>query len=126
MKFSTVVGSRTLLVLAICVTAVTAFAQSATPADGAPALDLSTLYPLLIPLVVPILIAILKWATDSVPKPFLPILAPLLGAAADIAMSYATGTAMNPVLGAALGAAGVGVREIADQAKKSITEPAKS
>lgn len=71
----------------------------------------------LIPVLVPLFIAALKLAVPKVPKPLLPILAPILGGLADAGIAYAAGSAANPMLGAALGAAGVGVREIVDQVR---------
>lgn len=112
--------------LAIIVTALAALAALAPPtfattlAAAIPGLDRSTLVPVLIPVLVPVVIALLKWAVGRMPKWLLPILAPLLGAAADIASSYATGTALGPVWAAALGLAGVGLREIVDQARKAV------
>lgn len=74
-----------------------------------------------IPLLVPLIIAGLKALIPRIPKVWLPVLAPLLGAAIDIAAYYAGVTAgASPVLAAALGSAGVGLREIVDQMKKAI------
>jgi hypothetical protein len=75
-----------------------------------------------IPVVVPAAIAVLKHFLPQIPKPWLPLLAPLLGAALDIlaTQQFGPGTA----LGAALGAAGTGLREILDQLRKSLLPPA--
>jgi hypothetical protein len=79
---------------------------------------------LLIPILVPAAIAALKAAIPALPKWALPILAPLLGAVAEIAASYSgVGFGGAPGLtGALLGAAGTGVREIADQTRKRLAE----
>lgn len=78
----------------------------------------------LIPVLVPLLVALGKWALPKVPLWILPILAPALGALVDYLSTLATGAAANPILGAALGAAGVGVREIFDQTKGRLKEGA--
>lgn len=79
---------------------------------------------LLIPVLVPVIIAGVKWALPKVPPFALPILAPLLGAGLDIVLHYAGVTSSNGVLGAVLGAAGVGLREVVDQVKKLQTAQA--
>ena len=73
----------------------------------------------LIPVLTPIVIAAAKWAVPQIPKVALPVVAPVLGAALDIAAYYAGVTATaDPARGALLGAAGVWVREVIDQVKK--------
>jgi hypothetical protein len=67
-----------------------------------------------IPLLVPVLIAWLKILVPKLPKKYLPVLAPVLGAVMDC---VATG-GQNPALAAALGSAGVGLREIYHQMRK--------
>jgi hypothetical protein len=74
----------------------------------------------LIPLAVPVLIALLKMVVPSLPGVWLPLLAPLLGAAADIFLHYAGVSTLGPTWGALLGSAGVGLREIQDQVRQSI------
>lgn len=75
----------------------------------------------IIPLIVPIVIAGVKALLPRVPVWVLPVLAPLLGAALDI-LSYYAGlvAASSPLLGAVLGGAGVAVREIQDQVRKTL------
>jgi hypothetical protein len=70
----------------------------------------------LIPILVPALIAVLKTLTPQLPKHWLPILAPVLGALLDLASTQSLGA--GTAWGAALGSAGVGLREILDQIKK--------
>ena len=82
-------------------------------------MDWSTLFPALIPVVTPLLIAGVKKLIPFISKPLLPIIAILLGALIDILSSLATGTSMNPIYGAVLGAAGIGLREVVDQVKKA-------
>jgi hypothetical protein len=80
-----------------------------------------TEYQAFIPVIVPLAIAVLKVLLPRLPKVWLPILAPILGAAADIALHQA-GLAHGPAwLGPTLGAAGVGLREVADQVRKSLS-----
>ena len=70
-----------------------------------------------IPVIVPVLVACLKLLWPKIPKVWLPIVAPFLGAGIDIIASgtFGPGTAW----GAALGSAGVGLREAFDQIRKS-------
>lgn len=74
----------------------------------------------LIPLLVPIVVAIGKSLLPKVPTWVLPILAPALGALIDYIGSLATGADASPVVAAALGASGVGLREIVDQLRKRL------
>ena len=75
---------------------------------------------ILIPVLVPLLIAGGKFLIPRIPSWLLPIVAPILGGAVDAIAAYASGGTANPVLGAALGSAGVGLREIVDQMKKTV------
>jgi hypothetical protein len=75
-----------------------------------------------IPVVVPVTLAVLKQCLPQVPKRWLPVLAPALGALAETIATQQVGT--GTVLGAALGSAGVGLRELVDQMRKSMSEPA--
>lgn len=72
----------------------------------------------MIPVLVPVVIYLLKLVLPMLPKSVLPILAPVLGGVADAIIAYATGSVSNPALGALLGSAGVGLREIVHQLKK--------
>lgn len=78
-------------------------------------MDLHSTLISLIPVLVPLLIALLKGWAPKIPKRLLPIIAPLLGGVADAAIAWASGGTPNPLLGAALGSAGVGLREVVDQ-----------
>lgn len=102
-----------------------ALAQVTDPVAG---VSLYAVLAALIPILTPIIIAALKKLlyvelilSDGtvelepptwLPKWSLPILAPLLGMLADMLIAYATGTASNQLLGLALGAIGVWVREV--------------
>lgn len=83
----------------------------------------ATVWTAIIPLVVPLVIGLLKTWLPNLPKVVLPILAPILGALADIGLHFAGAPTVGPIWGAALGTAGVGLREIADQLRKTITQP---
>jgi len=77
---------------------------------------------LLIPALVPVAIAMLKLMIPGIPKPWLPVLAPLLGGLLDAGTAYAgISSGANPLVGALLGSAGVGLREIVDQLRKAGT-----
>lgn len=82
-------------------------------------MDTLALVQLLIPVLAPLLIAGGKLLIPRIPRWLLPILAPLLGGALDALAAYATGGTANPVLALALGSAGVGLREIVDQLKRT-------
>ncbi len=73
-----------------------------------------------IPVAVPVALALFKHFLPRLPRPWLPILAPLLGAVVEILDSgqFGSGTA----LAAALGSAGVGLRELVDQLRKALCE----
>jgi hypothetical protein len=93
----------------------------APPASTAPAVDWAQL---LIPLLTPILIAGAKLLAPKIPSTLLPIIAPILGAGLDILLHYAGMGTGGPILGAILGSAGVGVREIVDQLRKRLPQDA--
>jgi len=67
--------------------------------------------------VIPLVIAFAKKLVPKLPPSWLPIIAPILGAAGDALSSYLTHTTPNPALGALFGSAGVGVREVLNQIK---------
>lgn len=69
--------------------------------------------------IVPALIGLLKILVPRIPKLWLPILAPLLGAAVDFLVLGSFGP--STVLGLIAGSAGVGLREILDQIGKRMT-----
>lgn len=74
----------------------------------------------LIPILAPVLVACLRRLLPKLPRWLLPSLATAVGPLADYAGTFATGADTNPLLALALGAAGVGLREIADQTKKRV------
>lgn len=74
----------------------------------------------LIPVIVPILIAIGKYLAPKVPTILLPVVAPILGILIGLIDNQISGGQASPLLAAALGAAGVGLREIVDQVKQKI------
>jgi hypothetical protein len=96
-------------------------ADTASSGAASPSIDWPQL---LIPLITPILIMVAKVVAPKLPKTLLPILAPILGAGLDILMHFAGLGSGGPLLGAILGAAGVGVREILDQLRKQQATPA--
>lgn len=65
------------------------------------------------PIMVPLILALVKMVLPKIPKRTLPIFAPFIGAIIDV---LSTGTiGAGTAWGAALGSAGVGVREVWDQ-----------
>jgi hypothetical protein len=110
------------LMLAALVTSWAAEVGAAAPA--AASAGTNGLLLALIPVIVPLIIALGKWAVPKVPAWILPILAPALGALVDFLSSWATGSTASPALGAILGSAGVGVRELLDQVKGRLKDGA--
>lgn len=99
-------------------------AEAGAVAPATPSTNTNTLLLALIPVLVPLIIAIGKWALPKVPAWILPILAPALGALVDFLTTWATGATSSPALGAILGSAGVGVRELLDQVKGRLKDGA--
>lgn len=117
-----------LFVAAIVALVITAFLALPILAMGAetggtpvvsPSASSVSLWVVLIPILVPIVIAILKTLAPKIPKSWLPIIAPILGALVEIFTSGTIG--IGTVWGAALGSAGVGIREIVDQMRKPVS-----
>lgn len=108
------------LVLVFAAVAVVAQDAPTTPPAESPL----SLLQALIPFAVPIILELVKFGMGKVPAWLLPVVAPLLGAVADIAINLGTNGSLptwgGMYAGALLGAAGVGVREIADQAKQRV------
>jgi hypothetical protein len=120
-----------LCALAVCFFFATSAQAQTTPAEIALNSQLSTLNsaapapaPLtwvqaVIAIITPVIIAGVKLLVPRIPRLWLPILAPLVGLLVDVAAHFAAGTALNPTLALALGAAGVGLREAVDQLKQA-------
>ena len=74
--------------------------------------------PYLIPILVPLVLAKTKqWVGAN--TWLIPIIASALGSAADALLALAAGSAANPSRAALLGLAGVGLREMVDQLRKT-------
>lgn len=86
----------------------------------APSLDREiSIWQLLIPIAVPLIIAGLKALIPKLPKKLTPFLAPIIGALIDVLLNLADLGSGVGAVGAFLGSAGVGVREMVDQVKKT-------
>jgi hypothetical protein len=70
---------------------------------------------LTVPILVPIAVWLVKLGTDRIPKEFLPILAAGFGVLGDYVQGLVTLGGHGIIVGALLGLAGVGVREVIDQ-----------
>lgn len=70
---------------------------------------------------IPVLLAFAKGLLPNLPPKYLPLIAIVLGAASDALASYLSGNTPNPALGAVLGSAGVGIRELVDQLRNVST-----
>jgi len=121
---------RTILTLAVLSMSFLAFGQpiksahsSAAAAEAAmtaipgatDAVPNAELAKLLLVVIVPALVALGKWLLPKLPKPAIPILAIALGSAADYAGSLLGAWNGSFVIGAVLGSAAVGLREIGHQ-----------
>ena len=82
----------------------------------------ATITPFVLTAVVPLVIAGLKKVWANVPGYLLPIAAPIFGMALDFALGAFLGMAPvgNPYVAALMGALGVWLREVVDQAKKAL------
>lgn len=82
-----------------------------------------SIWQMLIPIVVPALIAILRAYIPTIPKKYVPFIAPLLGAIIDILLNFAHLGGGVGAVGAVLGTAGIGVRELSRIRKKELVIP---
>ena len=112
------------LILAILfLSAFVALAQTNIPtasvdSSGHPLPIANVVSPLLalVTVAVPLIVAFIKKKVfPNIPSVYLPLIAVAIGLAATYLLSVASLTTVNPVWGALLGAAGVGLREIKDQ-----------
>lgn len=99
-----------------------AFAQDEGPgAPLPPPNDLAALYLGLVTAIVPLVLAGVRSAVVRIPSWVIPIAAPFLGAALDVGLHYSgVYSSSQPLAAAFFGMAGVGLREIVDQLKKSV------
>ena len=103
-----------------------AFAAEAAAGATTPATATTSLWTALIPLIVPIVVAGLKLLVPKIPVVWLPILCPVVGMAVDLIAYFAGQQTQGTAMGALLGLAGTGVREIYDQLKKQLSGSAVS
>lgn len=95
-------------------------APPSTPGSGSASAFLNQLT-LLIPVIVPMVIALLKTEIPKLPSWTLPILAPILGAISDYLMQKVGIQGHGPIVGALMGSAGVGLRELKDQIQQKVS-----
>lgn len=87
-------------------------------------MNTADLIQILTPVVVPMIIAAeAKWSAKIKPN-YKPIVAIAIGQLSEALNAYFTGHTFSPATGAALGAAGVGLREVFDQTKQLLITPA--
>lgn len=98
-----------------------AFAQEAATAAAPAALDLtpSGLVQWLTPIITPVVLLGVKKFLPKLPSGLIPLLAPIVGVALELANSLATSHQSNFLLAAALGLLGVGLREVKEAVKPS-------
>lgn len=112
------------------VCAALALPAAAFGADGATesVSFLSALIPLLTPILVRLLAQLATILARELPSHYLPILAPVLGAVAELTLHYSDAgvPGLSPstaaLVGAVLGSAGVGIREAADQLRRRVSD----
>lgn len=98
---------------------VVVFAQTPPPVQAHSA-DWSALLMPLIIATVPIIVIFAKKLIPAKYSVFYPVLATVLGPVLDYIAAWASSNPARPGLGVALGLAGVGLRELIDQMKKSV------
>ncbi len=108
-------------VATLVVAPVTVFAEAEAPESatfnlGTLAMAITALTPVLVPAIV----AVGKALLGHIPGALIPMIAIGLGYAIDLLNHYVVGGGMGGAWGAVLGAAGVGVREVLDQVRKSL------
>lgn len=101
--------------LFVLIATLTAHAQTAVAPAATTGISPDGIVQWLTPILVPLLIAGFKKVSPSLPGWCLPILAPLLGMLLELVNSLATTHTSNFAVAAALGLAGVGLREVKDQ-----------
>jgi hypothetical protein len=98
----------------VCALCFASFAHAAdeTIVISEPGFTAQTIVQWLTPIIVPLVITGVKKIAPSIPTWLIPVLAPILGMILDIINTAATNNSSNLLVGALLGLAGVGVREI--------------
>lgn len=97
-------------------------AQDTAPVDAQPeqgGLSAASLVQWLTPILVPLLLTGVKKLLPKLPSFLIPLLAPIVGVLIGLLDQVALGNTGNIWISAALGLAGVGLREIKDQALPS-------
>lgn len=74
----------------------------------------------LIAVLVPLVVGLFKKIVPDIPKWLLPVLAAVLGPAFDLGIAALSGAEFNGIAGVLAGLAGVGLREVKDQAIKAL------
>lgn len=82
-------------------------------------MEVGSIITALIPAVTPMLVWGIKLLVPKIPKMWLPIIAPVLGALIAVIQHLGTLSWENVVVGAVLGLAGTGIREMWDQVNKA-------
>ena|SRR5688572_7238990 len=107
------------LILVLLLLPLSLMAQEMSDGTDAPQVEkIITLWQSLIPLVVPLIIFGLRNMIPKLPSKWTPILAPLIGALIDVLLNFADLGDGKGMVGAVLGTAGIGVREVYNQARK--------
>lgn len=91
--------------------------------DDETKLQLTNLVYGLIPLIGPMIVAVIKRAIPLVPKAFLPAIPVVIGAIAEFVLQQVGNPTYGWLAAMLVGAAGTGLREVADQLGKSFGGP---
>ena len=78
----------------------------------------------LVPVLVPFVVEVVKLAAPKVPKQYLPLLAIFLGVASQLVQHFQDVGVENVLVGAILGGAGVGLRELIVKVQELLAPPA--
>ncbi len=110
------------LAMMLLVVGCAAWAQEPAAAAPAPTPGISGMVGGILVGMIPALLAAAKGMISKLPPRILPWLAVALGVLGDGIWAYSTGGTLSPGVGAALGLAAVGLRELYDQTKKAVTK----
>ncbi len=97
-----------------------AFAQDTAGPAAVGGITSANLVTWLTPVLVPLVLAGLKLVAPKLPTWVIPVAAPVIGILIDFVNSLATSHARNFLVAAALGLAGVGLREVKENLKPAV------
>ena len=102
---------------ALCASVVSLHAQDSAPVAASAGISADQIVQWLTPVLVPLLLAGFKKVMPSMPSWVIPLLAPVLGVVIELINGLVTSHGSNLWVAAALGLAGVGLREVKEAIK---------